>query len=304
MRPDILFIGNDMDRVEIEAVLSHIARLGMTGALAHPNRLTVYMHAGKTRLFLDGDEIQPKVIVGWVFEEVLIPGMYLLKVLEKAGFTIINSADTLFNGQNKFIGTQMLNRARVPHFPVLCGSYTGRISALAELIDFPVVSKPLVGVGGRSVVRIEDKRGLEAVSEILDGHSEYTYVQPYIEKDSEQDIRVVCIDYRPIYAYSRTAKSGNWITNLLAGGRGDVIPIEPDVGLIASQAAKACNSRISGVDVVRLKHTKELRIFEVNTCPAMKISKYIPSADDTVEREVASFLIQIAQKQNKLAEVG
>lgn len=288
---DVVFIGNDMDRVEIEAVFEALETHGLRGVLAHPDNMTVLLSDRRATLFLDGEPISPALIVGWVFEEVLIHGMYLLSVLEHTGFNVINTARTLFEGQNKFINSALLTAAGVPHFDVVCGKGARTLSRLArEHMQFPLVNKPLVGVGGQSVIRIDTPEAFKSMATLLDGFGQYSYMQPYISKDSNADTRVVCIGYEPVCAYTRIAPPDSWITNLVAGGKGEIVPLEPDVVKIAKLAARAINAEIAGVDVVRDADTGVLKVFEVNTCPAVNLSKYIPGADDAVERALATYL--------------
>ncbi|MDR0847735.1 MAG: hypothetical protein LBN10_01620 [Propionibacteriaceae bacterium] len=225
------------------------------------------MSKGSIRFRQGKRQLSPTLVIGWVYDEVLLPGIYQLEAMRRFGVPIINDALTLLSGQNKYINSAMLHKELVPHMDVFSGTSVEEALNFADRVGYPVVSKPIVGFGGNGLARYSNPGDLKQA--LLDlPRLTQVYLVPFI-RNPGRDIRVTCVNFHPVFAFYRNAPDGSWITNMDSGGVAEPAPLDAELIRVASRAAQSANARFAGVDVVEdLDADGAYRVFEVNTCPS------------------------------------
>lgn len=214
------------------------------------------MEDGKITFAVDGRELAPGLMVGWVLDDLLIPGMTQLDVLQRAGIPVINDALTLFRAQNKYVDSSLLAAGGALRYPVITGRNPAPLAQWLDKMATPAVIKPLVGFGGRGLRKLDDAEDSSAVlGELAETGGDY-YAVPWIDNPG-RDIRVYTLNHQAIFAIYRYAPPGKWITNARAGG----------------------------VDIGENQAIGELGVYESNSCP---------TCEPPVLAELADFLAAAA----------
>ncbi len=174
-----------------------------------------------------------------------------LQVLEAWGVPTLNSCQTVATCSDKLRTTLALARAGIPQAEVrIAFSQKASLRAIDE-VGYPAVLKPLKGSWGRLASKLNDSEAAEAVLEhrfILGNYPYHTsYVQSYIHKPHDRDIRATVIGDRPIYAIYRS--SPHWITNTARGGKSSNCPITPELDDICRRASAAVGGGIVAIDL-------------------------------------------------------
>lgn len=148
---------------------------------------------------------------------------YFLEHAEKNGVLVVNKPQSLRDANEKFFTTW---------FPQCCPpSLVTRDMALLK--DFlaeqkDIVAKPLDGMGGASVFRLQyPDENASVIFETLTHQGARTVVaQRYIPEIKQGDKRILMIDGEPVeYALARIPLEGELRGNLAAGGRGVAQPL-------------------------------------------------------------------------------
>ena len=147
----------------------------------------------------------------------------LLAIAEEQGVMIVNRTQSLRDYNEKLFAT---------HFPqccppVLVSRSEKRLRAFhAEHKD--VIFKPLDGMGGSSIYRVDEKGlNLGVIIEALTAYGTHTIMaQRYIPEISDGDKRILMINGQAVpYALARIPAQGETRGNLAAGGRGEGRPL-------------------------------------------------------------------------------
>jgi glutathione synthase len=197
------------------------------------------------------------------FDMEYIYSTYMLERVEEAGTLVMNRPRSLRDCNEKFFAT---------YFPELCPPLvvTRRADILrafaAEQED--VVMKPLDGMGGASIFRLQKHDpNLSVVIETLTGHGRHqTMAQRYLPEITEGDKRILMINGHPVpYALARIPAAGESRGNLAAGGRGEARPLTDREQQICARVGPELRAR--GLDFVGLDVIGGW-LTEVNvTCP-------------------------------------
>lgn len=185
------------------------------------------------------------------FDNEFIYSTHLLSMAQAAGTLIVNDPQSLRDCNEKLFAT---------HFPqctppLLVSRRTDLLKAF-HATHKDVIFKPLDGMGGSSIFRIqEDGMNLGVVIETLTQHGQQMCMaQAYLPAIKDGDKRILMIDGEPVpYALARIPSAGETRGNLAAGGRGEGRPLTDRDRWICEQVAptlKAKGLHFVGLDVI------------------------------------------------------
>jgi glutathione synthase len=185
------------------------------------------------------------------FNNEYVYSSHLLEQAEKQGVLVVNPPQQLRDFNEKLFAT---------HFPQCCPPVlvTRRDDLLrqfhAEHRD--VIFKPLDGMGGSQIYRIQDDGvNLGVIIETLtrDG-AETIMAQKYIPEIVNGDKRILMIDGEPVpYALARIPMAGETRGNLAAGGTGEGRELTPRDRWICEQVGPTLRAQgllFVGLDVI------------------------------------------------------
>ncbi|WKD57916.1 Alpha-aminoadipate--LysW ligase LysX [Corynebacterium capitovis DSM 44611] len=271
---EILVLADATDDEDHAVLFPALRERGVSVYRVHPNELTITIDDSGFTFSAGGRTLSPSLVLGWVLDDLLIPGMALLDVFERAGIPVINGALTLFRAQNKLTDSAQLAASGVLNYPVTAGTDQRE---LERWMRQRAVVKPLSGYGGRGLKLID------AAADLPEGES--FYAVPWIDNPG-RDIRVYTVNHHPVFAMYRYAPPGKWITNVLAGGGIAMCPLTPEVEDLARRASQAAGTLIGGIDIGENTKTGELVVYETNSCPSL---------EPAFMEEVADFLVSAAR---------
>ena len=247
-RPLVVFLGDDVDEQDHDVLFPLLRARGTAVVRVHPHDLVTRLDEAGPTFTVDGRPLRPDLVVGWVLDELLLPGMAQLDMLARAGIPVVNDALTLFRAQHKFLDSSQLSAAGVLRYPVITGRDRAALLDWMAASDRPAVFKPLSGFGGRGLQKLADVPAAHALLDSLDG--EPYYVVPYIDNPG-RDIRVYTVNHHPVFAIYRYAADGAWVTNILAGG---MVICPCSMGTVAAIAGERRDRRPGRAGLARLGH--------------------------------------------------
>jgi ribosomal protein S6--L-glutamate ligase len=204
--------------------------------------------------------------------------------LEGMGIEVVNSSKATRICRNKFSAIQVLQKQGIPT-PKTRAALTPKAAMRSmRKMKKPVIIKLLSGSHGKGVMRICSNEEAESVIDALWALGEIIYFQEYIETKGK-DIRALVIGDEVVAAMERSARQGDFRSNLSRGGRGVKLELDEGLRKLALRAARAVGAVFAGVDIVVDGRPK---VLEVNINPGLKISR-ITEVDiaDRVARYIA-----------------
>lgn len=192
-RPLIMFLGDDIDDEDHDILFPALRAHGVSVIRVHPFDLVTRLDRDTVTFHVRGREIRPDLVVGWVLDELLHPGMAHLDVVERAGIPVINDALTLLRAQNKYTNSAMLAAGGALRFPVIVGREDKALLDWFEELDGPAVTKPTVGFGGRGLGKLESLADARSYLAELPENEQY-YAVPWIDNPG-RDIRVYLVNH-------------------------------------------------------------------------------------------------------------
>ncbi len=135
----------------------------------------------------------------------------------------------------------------------------------------PAVIKISDSNQGKGVAVADTERSLVSFCDVLDATGRKYVIQEFLPSDMAQDDRYFVVGDEVVAAMRRTAKAGEFRSNLSLGGSAQSIEHDSEAASLAVRAARSLNLRIAGVDIMTTKNGPS--VLEVNSSPGLGIEK-------------------------------
>lgn len=183
-------------------------------------------------------------------------------------FTTAES-QALVRSRDKLRSLQILSRAGIGMPKTVFSNYSKDVAGVVDSVGgAPCVIKLLEGTQGLGVVLAETKKAAIAVIEAFNSLKARVIVQEFITESRGVDVRAFVVDGRVVGAMKRTAKDGEFRSNLHRGGKAELIELTREEEVAAIKAAKALGLHVAGVDM--LQSSRGPLVIEVNSSPGLE----------------------------------
>ncbi len=196
-------------------------------------------------------------------------GTAVVRQFEMQGTYCLNESVAITRARDKLRALQLLARKGVG---LPCSGFAHAPDDTAGLIQLvggaPMVIKLIEGTQGQGVVLAETDKAAESVIDAFRELDAYFLVQEFISESRGCDIRCFVIGNQVVAAMQRTAKSGEFRSNLHRGGSAHPVRISKAERETALRAAKIMGLNVAGVDLLRSKRGP--MVMEVNSSPGLE----------------------------------
>lgn len=194
----------------------------------------------------------------------------IMKQLELCGYLMVNRFQSVVNAKNKLRTMQILidNGLPVPK-TIVVRRFEFLDDAIEKVGGVPVVLKMPHGSLGVGVAIVESKRSLHSALDIFwkSRDHQYMMIQEYIKESDGKDVRVFVVGGKIVASMERSAKEGEFRSNISIGGSGTPAVLSAVEEDIALRAAKAMRLQVAGVDLLRSGQGP--LVMEVNANPGV-----------------------------------
>ncbi len=197
-----------------------------------------------------------------------------LHLLHDAGIPVVNAPRTIERTVDKHWTSALLAAAGVPTpRTIVVETLEDAHAAFRDLED--VLVKPLLGSGGRGIVRADDEDVADRVFRALLAQSAVLYLQEFVPHGTS-DLRFLVVGGRVVAAARRRA--AGWKTNVAAGAEMHPHRPRPEEEELAVRAAAAVQADYAGVDILEDERAG-LLVAEVNGIPGWSALQRTTSID-------------------------
>ena len=196
-------------------------------------------------------------------------GSSVIKQYESLNVFTTLPSNSLLEARNKLSCLQKLAsyglgvpKSVVSNNPYLFGTL------LKEFERDNIIIKLLNGTHGVGVLLSESKKQAESLLEAFHKFNHKVMMQEFIKESKGSDLRIFVVDGEVVGSMKRTAKQGEFRSNLHRGGSSIVVDISEAERMTALKAAEILNLKIAGVDMLRSDQGP--LILEVNASPGLE----------------------------------
>ncbi len=222
-------------------------------------------------------------------------GTAVVRQFEMMGIFTANESQAITRSRDKLRCLQLLSRDGIGLPVTGCAHSTKDIDGVIDIVGgAPLVVKIVEGTQGVGVILAETRKAAEAVIEAFRGVEANILVQEFIHEAAGSDLRCIVVGGKVVAAMLRTARPGEFRSNLHRGGTAVGIKITPEERTTAVRAAKSMGLRVAGVDILRSRHGPV--VMEVNSSPGLE------GIEKATEIDVASKVIEFIEKHVEISD--
>jgi ribosomal protein S6--L-glutamate ligase len=251
----------------------------------------VGIQQGKPSIHYRGENITDiDAIIPRIGASVTFYGSAIVRQFEVMDVISANPSQAITRSRDKLRCMQILSGAGLG-LPIT--GFARTTSDVDDLINMvggvPLVIKLLEGTQGIGVVLAETKKAASSVIEAFYGLGNNILIQEYIKEAKGTDIRAFVVDGKVVGAMKRTAKEGEFRSNLHRGGSAEIVTLTRKERETAVAAAKAMGLTMAGVDM--LPSARGPLILEVNSSPGLE------GIEKATNKDIASEIIKYLETQ-------
>ncbi len=266
---------------------------GHTVRVIDPLRCYVKISAHRPEVHYKGAILEsPDAVIPRIGASVTFYGTAVLRQFEMMGVFPLNESVAISRPRDKLRPMQLLAR-RGNGLPVTGFAYSPDDNE--DMINLvggaPLVLKLLEGTQGKGVVLAETNKAAESVIDAFHGLKAYFLTQEFIKEAGGTDIRCFVVGDRVVASMMRTAKEGEFRSNVHRGGVAKAVRITPEERTVAVRAARLMGLNVSGVDIMRSNHGPV--VLEVNSSPGLE------GIETSTGKNIAGAIVEFIEKFGK-----
>ncbi len=235
----------------------------------------------------DFDAVIPRIGASITFY-----GTAVLRQFEMTGAYPLSESVAITRARDKLRSLQILSRAGIGLPATGFASSPDNTRDLIKMVGgAPLVVKLLEGTQGKGVVLAETLKAAESLIDAFRELDANFLVQEFIEEAGGSDIRAFVIGEKVVAAMQRSAKEGEFRSNLHRGGSATVAKLTSLERTTAVTATRKLGLNVAGVDLLR-SNSGPL-VMEVNSSPGLE------GIETATGKDVAGMMIEFIEKNAK-----
>lgn len=224
---------------------------------------SIYHRNGHRRLE-DVDIVMPRI--GASITEY---GLAVVRQFSIMGVPIINNSVPIARSRDKLRSLQLLSQHDIDIPRTVMARSPSQIErALLAVGGPPAVVKLIQGTQGVGVLLAETLPALEAILDTLWGLGQNILIQEFIAESRGRDTRALVVGGRVVAAMQRTARVGEFRSNIHRGGAGRAITLPEEFEKVAIKATEVMGLQVAGVDLLASKAGP--KVIEINSSPGFE----------------------------------
>ena len=216
----------------------------------------------------------------------------IIKQMEMMGIPVFNRYNPIIKAKNKLKSMQLMDHYNIPIPKTIIIRSSKFLDLAVEAVGgVPVILKTPFGSYGVGVTLVESKRGLKSV---LDWENTNMYmIQEFVKYSRGKDIRVFVVGGKVVGTMMRSARRGEFRSNIELGGKGSPVEITEEEKEISLRAVQALDLEYAGVDILRSKSGPV--VLEVNSNPGFKALEVSTGVD--IAGSIVEFAVEYAKNK-------
>src|SRR6266550_4547379 len=247
-----------------------------------PLDFQIVVSRGRPALYLSGGLVgRADVVIPRIGASITNYGLAVVRQFDMMGVPVLNTAVAIARSRDKLRALQLLTRRNIDVPTTVCARSPAGLDAALDLVGgCPAIVKLQQGTQGIGTMIAETPQAVASLLETLWAMGQDIVLQEYI--------RAIVVGTRVVAVMRRTAKAGEFRSNLHRGGLGIKVKLDRRYSSAAVAASRAMGLEVAGVDM--LEGSSGPKILEINSSPGLEGIERASGVD------VATAIVQHAER--------
>jgi ribosomal protein S6--L-glutamate ligase len=243
---------------------------GHDAEVVDPIACALHVSRGRQRLVHRGEELGGfDAVIPRIGASITDYGLAVLACFEHMGVVAVNTSQAIAASRDKLRALVRLSEHDVGIPRTVMARDPKQVRAAVDAVGgTPVIIKLLQGTQGVGVMIADSREGVESTLDTLWGLGQNIILQEFVAESRGRDIRAIVVGGELVGAMRRTAKKGEFRSNLHRGGAGRQVVLDEVYAEAALAAAHILGLDVAGVDI--LESADGPAIVEINSSPGLR----------------------------------
>ncbi len=212
----------------------------------------------------------PDAVIPRIGSSVTSYGAAVVRHFEMMKVYTVVTTDALLRARDKRTALQYLAAHQLPVPDSVFTAMPDNVESMLRMLgdNYPVVIKMLNSTQGQGVILGESLSAAQSIAEAFIRLREEILLQKFIAESKGKDVRVFIVGGKVIATMERSARDGEFRSNLHRGASSKKVRITPEEEEISLRAARLMGLDVAGVDILR--SDKGPLILEINASPGLE----------------------------------
>ncbi len=250
----------------VEAARSH----GHEAQVLDTLRCNLVLAIDAPRVFYRGAEVSGiGVVIPRIGASITGYGLSVVNQFDMMGVPILNNSVPIARARDKLRALQLLSRFGIDIPRTVMCRYRDEVPLAVEQVGgLPCIMKLIQGTQGVGVLIASTTSEVEGMLDTMWTLGQEILLQELIAESRGKDVRALVVGDRVVAAMRRTAREGEFRSNLHRGGEGQAIDLPREYAEAAVKAARVIGLEVAGVDMLESRGGP--KIMEVNSSPGFE----------------------------------
>ncbi len=196
-------------------------------------------------------------------------GLSVVNQLELMGVPVLAAATPIARSRDKLRALQLLSRfgIDIPR-TVMCRFREDVPEAVETVGGLPCIIKLIQGTQGVGVMLATTMAEVQGMLEALWTLGQEILLQEMVAESRGRDVRALVVGDRVVAAMRRTARSGEFRSNIHRGASAEAVELPREFAETAVKAARVIGLEVAGIDMLEARSGP--KIMEVNSSPGFE----------------------------------
>jgi ribosomal protein S6--L-glutamate ligase len=229
----------------------------------------IVVEQGRPAILYEGREVDFDVVIPRIGASITTYGLAVVSQFEMMGVPVVNGASAIAQSRDKLRGLQVLAKAGIPvPRTVMTRTKTDVADAVRRVGGLPAIVKLTQGTQGIGVMIAHSMAEIRSILDTMWDLGQEILLQEFIAESKGKDVRVLVVGDRAVAAMRRTAKKGDFRSNIHRGGEGEPVELTAEYGECALRAARVLGLEVAGIDLLETRAGP--RVVEANSSPGFE----------------------------------
>jgi len=259
----------------VEAIRAHGHRPRVLDTL----RCNLVLERDRPRIVYRGEEVTGvDVVIPRIGASITGYGLAVVNQFDMLGVPLVARSIPIARARDKLRALQLLGRFGIDIPRTVMCRYRDEVPlAVQQVGGLPCIIKLLQGTQGVGVMIASTMGEVEGMLDTLWTLGQEILLQELIAESLGRDVRALVIGDRVVAAMRRTARTGEFRSNIHRGGEGQAVDLPPAYAEAAVRAARVIGLEVAGVDM--LESNAGPKIMEVNGSPGFEGLEAVTGVD-------------------------
>ncbi len=235
-------------------------------------RCNMVLARERPRIFYRGEEIlstEVHVVIPRIGASITGYGLSVVNQFDMMGVPVLNSSVPIARSRDKLRALQLLSRFGIDIPRTVMCRYRDEVEEAVQMVGgLPCIIKLIQGSQGVGVMIANTGAEVAGMLDTLWTLGQEILLQELVAESRGRDVRALVVGDRVVAAMRRTARAGDFRSNIHRGGIAEAVTLEREYAEAAVKATRVMGLEVAGVDMLEARTGP--KIMEVNSSPGFE----------------------------------